>query len=433
MIFQGVKMKKNAFLLFLLLACSVGPSLAADYNALYTFTKSWKDKGQNDFLEGRLPRAVLDSLDKIYDKSPYRYLIYELGSKLYVQVGCTFDLYEVKGDTLVNKYVYFNRGYSCASNSFVRENTHYMLGGHGFWQSQMDLLTFDELHGSWELQVTKDQPDNYFSQFVYQNSKGVFSLFGTTFNQRYGIDSKNLQGYFLDWKTKTWQEIEVVIEGLSLEELVDKGGLYFIQTQDYAFWASTSGLKNIGWNLIEKETGKIFYYDSENVDMGLSPYLEIKGNVLNYTSPSGERKTLDLTQIHQKSTEVGYVRVKEAAAFGISSPWAYILFFVVVAIGWLLVKKILPKKKVEEPEVQPTKRLEPIQLLLPYSGQLLTTETLDQLLGIDTQANFDSRRMKRARLINDINEQYLAQAGKELIVRDKKPEDKRYVFYKIQA
>ena len=433
MIFQGVKMKKNAFLLFLLLACSVGPSLAADYNALYTFTKSWKDKGQNDFLEGRLPRAVLDSLDKIYDKSPYRYLIYELGSKLYVQVGCTFDLYEVKGDTLVNKYVYFNQGYSCASNSFVRENTHYMLGGHGFWQSQMDLLTFDELHGSWELQITKNQPDNYFSQFVYQNSKGVFSLFGTTFNQRYGIDSKNLQGYFLDWKTKTWQEIEVVIEGLSLEELAEKGGLYFVQTQDYAFWASTSGLKNIGWNLIEKETGKIFYYESKNVDMGLSPFLEIKGNVLHYIMPSGELKVLDLAQIRQKSTEVGYVKVKEAAAFGISSSWAYVLFFVILAIGWLVVKKTLPKKKIEETEELPSKRLEPIQLLLPYSGQLLTTETLDQLLGIDTQANFDSRRMKRARLINDINEQYLAQAGKELIVRDKKPEDKRYVFYKIQA
>jgi hypothetical protein len=167
--------------------------------------------------------------------------------------------------------------------------------------------------------------------------------------------------------------------------------------------------------------------------MGLSPFLEIKGNVLHYIMPSGELKVLDLAQIRQKSTEVGYVKVKEAAAFGISSSWAYILFFVVVAIGWLIVKKILPKKKMEDPEEKPSQRLEPIQLLLPYSGQLLTTETLDQLLGIDTQANFDSRRMKRARLINDINEQYLAQAGKELIVRDKKPEDKRYVFYKIQA
>lgn len=242
-----------------------------------------------------------------------------------------------------------------------------------------------------------------------------------------------MQGYFLDWETKAWKEIELVIDGLALEELVEKGGLYFIQTQDYAFWATTNGLKNMGWNLIEKETGKIFYYESKNVDMGLSPYLEIKGNILNYTLPSGELKTIDLSQIRQKSTEVGYVRVKEAAILGSSSSWKYILFFVVVAIGWLLVQKILPKKKTEELELKPSKRVEPTQLLLPLSGQLLTTDTLDKLLGIDGQTNFDSRRMKRARLINDINERYLAQAGKELIVRDKKPEDKRYVFYKIQA
>jgi hypothetical protein len=426
-------MKKTAFLLFLVLAYSSTFGLAADHIYFQTFTKSWNNKGRTDFLEGRLPLAVLDSLDKIYEKSPHRYLIYELGTKLYVQVACTFDLYEVNGDTLVNKYVYFNRGYSCATNSFVRENTHYMLGGHGFWQNHMDLLTFDELHGSWELQVTKNQPDNYFSSFVYQNSNGIYSLFGTTFNQRYAIDSKNLQGYFLDWKTKTWQEIELVVDGLAIDELVEKGGLYFIQTQDYAFWASTNGLKHIGWNLIEKETGKIFYYESKNVDMGLSPYLEIKGNVLHYIMPSGELKVLDLGQIRQKSSEVGYVRVKEAAAFGISSPWAYILFLVMVATGWLLVNKALPKKKIEAPEEQPIQKLEPIQLLLPYSGQLLTTDTLDHLLGIDSQANFDSRRMKRARMINEINEHYLAQTGRELIVREKKVEDKRYVYYKIQA
>lgn len=426
-------MKKKLALLFLIAAWSNSICLASDFNSLITFTKSWKNKGRTDFFEGKLSISVLDSLDKIYEKSPHQYLVYELESKLYVRVACTFDLYEVNGDKLINKYVYFNRGYSCSSNSFVRENTHYMIGGHGFWQNHVDLLSFDELHGSWELQVTKNQPENYFSQFVYQSSKGVFSLFGTSFNQRYGIDSKNLQGYFLDWETKAWKEIEVVIEGLSLEELVEKGGLYFIQTQDYAFWATTSGLKNMGWNLIEKETGKIFYYESKNVDMGLSPYLEIKGNILNYTLPSGELKTIDLSQIRQKSTEVGYVRVKESAVLGISSSWKYILFFVVVAIGWLLVQKILPKKKTEKLELKPSKRVEPIQLLLPYSGQLLTTDTLDKLLGIDGQTNFDSRRMKRARLINDINERYLAQAGKELIVRDKKPEDKRYVFYKIQA
>ena len=195
----------------------------------------------------------------------------------------------------------------------------------------------------------------------------------------------------------------------------------------------TKGLKNIGWNLIEKETGKIFYYESKNVDMGLSPFLEIKGNVLHYTLPSGEFKVLDPTQVPQKSTEVGYVPAKEAAEFGMLYFWADFLFLIILAIGLLLVKMIDSKEKNVEPEVQPFKMLEPIQLLLPYSGQLLTTETLDQLLGFDSQTTFDSRRMKRARLIKKINQNYLAQTGRVLVTRNKMSDDKRYVTYLIQG
>ena len=427
-------MMKIKFVFPLLVALQVtSASLAADYTWFSTSTNSWKNSGQSEFLEGKIPLAVLDSLDKIYKKFPYNYIIYELDERLFIQVRCTFDLHEIQEGKLVNKYIYSNRGYTCGTNTFVRDNTHYMLGGHGFWTNHLDLLSFDELHGSWELVVTKNQPPNYFSARVYQNSKGIYSLFGEQFNQRDGLDLKNSQGYFLDWKTKEWKEIEIEIEGLDLKDLIEKGGLYFVQTEDYAFWASTTVLNNIGWNLIEKETGKIFYFDSKNIDMGIGPYLEIVGNVLRYTAPSGELKTLDLDQIRKQSKEVGYIRVKEGDAIEASSTWGYLLFFLLVGVGWVVVRQVLPKMKKELVPTKEPKKPEPLEILLPYSGQSLSTEVLDQLLGIDSQANFDSRRMKRARLINDINEQYLAQKGKELIVREKRAEDKRYVFYKIQA
>jgi hypothetical protein len=407
--------------------------LAADYTWFSTFTTGWKNGRRSEFLGGQLPLVILDSLDKIYERSPHQYIVYELGAKRYVQVRCTFDLYEIQGEQIVNKYLYFNRGYTCGGNSFVRDSTHYMLGGHGFWTHHLDLLAFDELHGSWELVTTKGQPTDYFSSLVYQNSKGVFALFGEEFNQRKGLDVKNQQGYFLDWKTKEWKELEVQIEGLDLMGLLQKGGLYFIQTQDYAFWASTNGFKNIGWNLIEKETGKIFFFNAKNIDMGIGAYLEVVGNVLTYPAPSGQLKTLDLDEIRKKSKEVGSVRVKEPAPFGVNYTWGYLLFFSLVVFGWIIVKKVLPKKKIETGQEPLPKKSDPLEVVLSYSGQLLTTETLDQLLGIDSQANFDSRRMKRARLINDINERYQVIAGKDLIVRDKKPEDKRYVYYKVEA
>lgn len=297
----------------------------------------------------------------------------------------------------------------------------------------MDLMFLDERHGSWELVVTKNQPANYFSSFVYQNSKGLVSLFGGMYNQRHGIESINPSGYFLDWETKTWKELEVKIEGLDMEVLAEKGGLFFIQSEDYAFWASTKGLKNIGWNLIEKESGKIFYFDSKNVDMGISPFLEVIGNVMRYATPSGELKSLDLDELRQESKEVGSIQLSNKVGLDGATSWSYGLFIVLVALGGLLVFKVIPRYGKENTFSLSSKKHDFLNLLIPLSGQLLTTETLDQLLGIDGQANFDSRRMKRARLINDINEQYFKQVGKELIVRDKKPEDKRYVYYKIQA
>ena len=52
---------------------------------------------------------------------------------------------------------------------------------------------------------------------------------------------------------------------------------------------------------------------------------------------------------------------------------------------------------------------------------------------LDSQANLDSRRMKRARLIKKINQHYLAQTGRVLIIQNKMSADKRYVTYLIQA
>jgi hypothetical protein len=41
--------------------------------------------------------------------------------------------------------------------------------------------------------------------------------------------------------------------------------------------------------------------------------------------------------------------------------------------------------------------------------------------------------MKRARFIKKINQHYLAQTGRVLIIQDKMSDDKRYVTYKIHA
>ena len=430
--------KSHLLLSFLFISINIS-ALSADMSWFRTFTKEWKKSGRTDFLQGRLPAAVLDSLDVLYEKSPHAYLFYENGKDLFVLVSCTFDLYRVHEGRLEKQYRYFNRGYNCGANVFAREGVSYVLGGHGFWANQMDLLSFDEIHGSWEWIKTTNQPMDYYSKYVYQNSKGVFSLFGGFYNPRSETEGLETQGYFLDWKTKAWQKLEVRIDGIDIAEYVTQAGAYFNETQDYIVLATTLGKPNLGWNILEKETGLIFSFSSGNVDMGLSPFVEVIGNRLTYQAPSGDAKMLDLDAIKAKSVQVGKVSVIGPA----STPKVfdqlplYLVLCVVLGGGLIWVLLARRTKGINTPlpineEVQGGKA-SPLELLLPFSGQLLTTEQLDQLLGIDQQANFDSKRMKRARLINEVNEQHFANTGKELIERDKKPEDRRYVYYKIQA
>jgi len=425
-------MKKSFPLLFSLLVCVLQPCFASDFIWFQTFTQLWKQGGRPHFLDGQISETILNSLDSIYSKTPQTYTFYETEGKLFVQVSCSFDLYAIQGDSLVNTYEDYNRGYTCDSHAFVREETNYVLGGQGFWSNHLDLLSFDELDGSWELQLTKNQPRDYFSFFVYQNSSGIVSLLGEVTNKRYGLEAKDTKGYLLDWKSKEWKELEIVIEGLDLKKLAARELIHFVQTQDYAFWASTNGLKNFGWTLIEKETGTIFYFPNKNVDMGISPYLEVVGNVLTYTTTSRVQKSLDLDQIRKQAKKVGYVRLKSAEA-QLSTFWMYGGFVLLAILGGFWVKRVLPKKKREVAEGEPLLQLEPIQALLPYSGQELTTEQFDQLLELDSLANLDTRRMKRARLIKDINQHYLAQTGRVLVTRNKMSDDKRCVTYFIQG
>jgi hypothetical protein len=97
-------------------------------------------------------------------------------------------------------------------------------------------------------------------------------------------------------------------------------------------------------------------------------------------------------------------------------------------------KVVSPAQSQDVPEdKEASLHFEPILRLLPYDGQQLTTEVIDQLLGIDHLENFDFKRMKRSRLIKEINKRYLLHAGKELVLRDKKPDDRRFTYYLIKA
>lgn len=77
-----IKIRLVTFLLVAVLVTSA--SSAADFTWFSTSTHTWKSTGRSEFLGGKVSLAVLDSLDKIYERSPHQYMMYELGAKRFV-------------------------------------------------------------------------------------------------------------------------------------------------------------------------------------------------------------------------------------------------------------------------------------------------------------------------------------------------------------
>jgi len=430
----------RVFTLFSLFFICSSKVIGSEYYWMRTYTKEWKKSNKYDFLNGKLEVDVLNSLDSIYSQYPNAYFFFNNGNELQSFVSCGFDLYSINETSIERKYNFFSSGYTCNSTPFVRDETNYLIGGYGFWTHHLDLLKFDEIHGSWELVKTINQPVDYFSKAIFQNSKGIFSLFGSTISTRTGISEIGPKGYFLDWETKEWRKIEIQIEGIKDLNLLNNSSLSFQETRDYLLMVSHLELKNVGWNIIEKESGKIYYYDSRRSnDVFLSPFIEVIGNTINFQSPNGTPISLDLKLLISQSKEVGSIIINEGSmdiseGFPLRDSF-YIITIILLIL--LLVNVYVRKKSITTPSQTITNGKEEIKILIEsfsqYSGQTLNTEQLDELLGLDKMDNNDSKRLKRSRWINKLNEYYNSQKGRDLIERDKNPQDKRYMYYRINC
>ena len=425
---------KKFFIISSILFFFQGLAFGADYYRLYTTSKSWKKHSQRDFLEGNVKSEILEKLDSLYEKRPQTYTFYAHKGDIKVWVGCTFDSYSVEGNILKNQYRYYNQGYTCNTSVFSRDSRQYLLGGYAFWLNHLDLMELDTVHGSWEYAKVTNQPENYGSSHFYENSKGIYVFFGAYYNPRINLNSKDFAGFFLDWESKSWKRAELKIDGADLAFASEESVIHFLETKDYAFLSMNSDQSKLGWNIIEKETGNIYFFNSRNSDAFLSPFVEIIDNVIFYQSPDGLEKSLDLDVVFAESKQVGKIRVIEKNIFQkISVKELIYLLTIVLLIALLLCTYLFRRKptKVINPDSEGT--LERITgEILVYSGKMLNTETLDKILCIDELENIDSKRLKRSRMITEINKKYKKTHKKDLITRGKNPEDRRFVYYEIQ-
>tara|TARA_B110000908_G_scaffold172079_1_gene237486 strand:+ start:1805 stop:2266 length:462 start_codon:yes stop_codon:yes gene_type:complete len=73
-----------------------------------------------------------------------------------------------------------------------------------------------------------------------------------------------------------------------------------------------------------------------------------------------------------------------------------------------------------------------LKKVMAYSGENFKSDELDELFQINYDLNSDSLRVRRSRIIRDLNMEYQKLEGKDIITRQKDPNDKRYVIFRIE-
>ena len=436
-------------------------SLAADpeFYRLTVTTKRWEVAERSSFLNGRVSKEILNQLDSIYQNLPTGYdLNYDPSNQtLTVFIHCSFDFYSIQDGQLVKEYKFANRGYTCGSYFFEKNNTYHILAGRGLWNSHADLMEFDTLNGSWEFKQITNQPLDYYPLGAYQTSKGMMTWLGEYTNPRIPRLEKEANGFFLDMDKKSWQPFQIEIEEFDFAKIAQANESHLYETEDYAFSVTTSQLPKLGWYLwiiIEKETGKLFFYEgNKHTEMFDSPYLEVIGNTFRYfeynlnSTSEGKEKMIDLDIIRSQSREIGQIVVLDApektSKASLLSVLPWIGFPVVFLLAlWLGIQIQKRKNKADQTSLNfdtetegelesEEENAEILQQLLRHNGKKLSTEEFDTVLGIHEITNFDSKRIKRSRLIKSINKQHEEKNGFPLITRIKSSEDKRFIFYRI--
>ena len=69
--------------------------------------------------------------------------------------------------------------------------------------------------------------------------------------------------------------------------------------------------------------------------------------------------------------------------------------------------------------------------ILNMDGQIFSTAQLDEFLQIQTVSP-ENRKAKRSRMIKAFNERAKTELGKEIIFRERDPEDKRFFRFRIE-
>ena len=440
-------MRINIFILFFLIssfsfAQSSSPKLGFDWlkiSPLEDYTDfDW------DALPDGFSRQMAESLLQYnFISSPDPITILHLGDQVLALLPCRFDVLLWSDSAWVNLYSGSYAGFNCNNHFFVRDDKLYSYGTYGFWKNHSELLEFNFENGNWESIQVENIPQEYGGNANFLSGTNLLSLFGNYINQSTKKYTFEPDGYYLNFAEKKWSELRI---DLPNQEVRDHKGTIFFDLKDYGFLLFYRYMAVEGALLLHKKDLSLKFLKKPAETKTSFLIASAFHNTISIHYSDHNSMIFDVDQELAKFEQVGEVILKEkekktqeiSGTNWSESVLSFIAFSLVLIFLILLsrYKKILfpsfaTKTLKTKKENLKNKEFNILHEILEYRGTLLTGEKFDEIVGLNSITNLDTKRVMRSKMIKSLNSQYLAEHGKELITRIKSTEDRRIIYYSI--
>lgn len=342
-------------------------------------------------------------------------------------------LFHLKGDSIERLDHSMFHGGNFKRFLFTDSQNIYLLGGYGMFVTHNNLEAFDFKSHEWYIKATTGPKPPFISGYTFKNGNYVYTFNNIKCGNDTEPDEFNRNIYRLDLKTFTWEKFENLNTNLDFvfNKVINKGE--FLYTQDYFLNITGNKFviidtKNLTYLIIDKNGFK-------NIDYRL----KIHRNHLYLMNKSSNQifendQVLDIDSLYETNQTSAVPLILTPNWLQIFNlKYARKIYIILLLLLFAYIVNLVfhkldkkEKKKIISPQISNTEKTHPlIQVILDSPKTELSADELDKLLGIDYMEQ-ESRKMKRHRLIIQLNEIY-----PNLLSREKDQTDKRKTIFKV--
>jgi hypothetical protein len=397
--------------------------------------------------EGFSIEMIVSLLTNPYISSNDPITVFQIKGGYYAVLPCRFEVLHWENENWNNLYKGTSSGFNCNPHFFVKDNKIYSVGRYGYWHAHSEILYFDFDSGSWENEIAHRIPSNYGGVGIFYYNNKVFSISGEFIHQSTQIHSTDRNGYYYDFEKQSWFPINLNIKnwtvnsiwgfasfdlkdfGLLVYEYQAEQGLLLINKNDLTLYFSKKDFETFDKYTIAICRGdQLVLMNKKKMVISLNTEEELDQSFQKVGQIELENDW-SVSEI-QWSMKEGLMLI-----MGLLTLVSIFIFYRQKFFKKMLDEKIVTKDLEEMAENNLTNEEEVLNVLgklNSYKGASLEVDVFDEIVGLTSIKNLDYRRVKRSRLIREVNKYMKVKTGRDLIVRIKSSLDKRLMVYHIK-